>query len=358
MVIKIGINGFGRIGRLALRAVLRNGASNVQVVAINDPYIELEHMAYLFRYDSTHGRFKGDIRYDKSANVLTVNGDSIKVFSQDKPSEIKWGDAGVEYVIEASGKFTSSQKAKAHLRGGVKKVVITAASDDAPIFIMGVNQHRYDTETMNIVSNGSCTTNCLAPLAKVINDNFGIEEGLMITVHGYTATQNSVDGTSSSKWPKGRGAAQNIIPTSTCASKGVGKVIPELDGKLTGMAYRVPVPNVGVVDMTVRLKNPVSYDTIKQTMKAASESKEMARYLGYTEDQVVSQYFCGDSRSCIFDAGASIALNDKFVKLVSWYDNEISYSTRVIDLIEYMASKSRQDYNCNDITHISDRITS
>jgi len=337
MVVKVGINGFGRIGRLTLRAALEN--SGVQVVAVNDPFIELEYMVYMFKYDSTHGSFKGTVTFDAASKSLNVNGKAIKVFSEMKPQAIPWGSAGADYVVESTGVFTTLDKAKAHFEGGAKKVIISAPSGDAPMFVMGVNEAKYDPASMDIVSNASCTTNCLAPLAKVINDNFGIEEGLMTTVHAYTATQKTVDGPSAKKWRDGRGAAQNIIPASTGAAKAVGKVIPELNGKLTGMAFRVPVPDVSVVDLTVRLKKGASYDDIKKVVKAASESKELGRYIGYTDDQVVSQDFRGDTRSSIFDAGAGIALSNNFVKLVSWYDNEYGYSFRVIDLIVYMASR-------------------
>jgi len=337
MVVKVGINGFGRIGRLTLRAALEN--PGVQVVAVNDPFIELEYMVYMFKYDSTHGSFKGSVSHDANAKTLTVDGKNIKVYAEMKPSAIPWAESGAEYVVESTGVFTTLDKAKAHFEGGAKKIVISAPSADAPMFVMGVNEAKYDPATMNIVSNASCTTNCLAPLAKVINDNYGIEEGLMTTVHAYTATQKTVDGPSAKKWRDGRGAAQNIIPASTGAAKAVGKVIPELNGKLTGMAFRVPVPDVSVVDLTVRLKKGASYDEIKKVVKAASESKELGKYIGYTEDQVVSQDFCGDTRSSIFDAGAGIALSNNFVKLVSWYDNEYGYSFRVIDLIVYMASR-------------------
>jgi len=337
MVVKVGINGFGRIGRLTLRAALEN--TNVQVVAVNDPFIELEYMVYMFKYDSTHGAFKGSVSFDAASKTLDVDGRKIKVFAEMKPQAIPWGEAGADFVVESTGVFTTLDKAKAHFEGGAKKVIISAPSADAPMFVMGVNESKYDPASMDIVSNASCTTNCLAPLAKVINDNFGIEEGLMTTVHAYTATQKTVDGPSSKKWRDGRGAAQNIIPASTGAAKAVGKVIPELNGKLTGMAFRVPVPDVSVVDLTVRLKKGASYDEIKKVIKAASESKELGRYIGYTEDQVVSQDFRGDTRSSIFDAGAGIALSNNFVKLVSWYDNEFGYSFRVIDFIVYMASR-------------------
>ncbi|XP_039271371.1 glyceraldehyde-3-phosphate dehydrogenase-like [Styela clava] len=335
MVINIGINGFGRIGRLVTRAAL--GHDGVKIVAINDPFIDLEYMVYMFRYDSTHGPFKGDIKVE--GGKLIINGNAINVYAEKDPSKIPWGTAGADFVVESTGVFTTLEKAGMHLKGGAKRVVISAPSADAPMFVMGVNEEKYDCATMNIVSNASCTTNCLAPLAKVINDNFGIEEGLMTTVHSYTATQKTVDGPSGKSWRDGRGAAQNIIPASTGAAKAVGKVIPELNGKLTGMAFRVPTPNVSVVDLTCRLKKGASYDKIKAAVKSASESGRLKGYLGYTEDKVVSTDFNGDTRSSIFDAGAGIALNDNFVKLVSWYDNEFGYSNRVVDLIKYMASK-------------------
>jgi len=309
---------------------------DIEVVAINDPFIDLEYMVYMFRYDSTHGQFKGTITH--SDGKLIINGKSIVVSMCRNPAEIKWADAGAEYVVESSGVFTTEEKAGLHLQGGAKKVIISAPSADAPMFVMGVNEDKYET-SMNVVSNASCTTNCLAPLAKIINDNFGIIEGLMTTVHATTATQKTVDGPSMKKWRDGRGAAQNIIPASTGAAKAVGKVIPELNGKLTGMAFRVPTPDVSVVDLTVRIKTPASYDDIKAKIKEASESKELSRYMGYTEDQVVSQDFLGDTHSSIFDAQAGIALSDTFVKLVSWYDNEMGYSHRVCDLMKYMASK-------------------
>lgn len=333
MPVNIGINGFGRIGRLVLRAALEK--DGVDVVAINDPFINLEYMAYMFKYDSTHGRFKGEISV--SGDKLVVNGKNIAVFAMMKPEKIPWAENGAKYVVESTGVFTTKEKAQAHFEGGAEKVIISAPSADAPMFVMGVNEDQYDSKTMNIVSNASCTTNCLAPLAKVINDTYGIEEGLMTTIHAYTATQKTVDGPSSKKWRDGRGAAQNIIPASTGAAKAVGKVIPELNGKLTGMAFRVPVPDVSVVDLTVRLKKAASYDEIKATVKAASESGPLKGILGYTEDEVVSQDFLSDPRSSIFDAKAGISLSQNFVKLVSWYDNEYGYSHRVIDLILYMA---------------------
>merc|ERR1712059_142074 len=319
---KIGINGFGRIGRLVLRAAVDKGA---EVVAINDPFIPLDYMVYMFKYDSTHGQFKGEVKED--GKFLYVNGKKITVFNERDPKDIKWGEAGAEYVVESTGVFTTTDKALLHKSGGAKKVIISAPSADAPMFVMGVNHEKYDP-SLEVVSNASCTTNCLAPLAKVINDNYGIIEGLMTTVHATTATQKTVDGPSGKDWRGGRGAAQNIIPSSTGAAKAVGKVIPELNGKLTGMAFRVPTPDVSVVDLTCRLKTGASMDEIKKAIKDASETK-MKGVLGYTEDAVVSCDFNADSRSSIFDANACIQLNNNFVKLVSWYDNEFGYSNRV-----------------------------
>lgn len=329
---KIGINGFGRIGRLVLRSAVEQGA---EVVAVNDPFLNVEYMVYLFKYDSTHGKFTGSV--GKDGDYLVVNGKKIRVYTERDPASIKWAEAGAEYVVESTGVFTTVEKAQAHLKGGAKKVIISAPSADAPMFVCGVNLDAYKPE-YKIVSNASCTTNCLAPLAKVINDNFGIEEGLMTTVHATTATQKTVDGPSGKLWRDGRGAGQNIIPASTGAAKAVGKVIPELNGKLTGMAFRVPVPNVSVVDLTVRLKKDASYDDIKKVVKKASETS-LKGILGYTEEEVVSSDFMTDARSSIFDANAGIALNSKFVKLISWYDNEYGYSNRVVDLIRYMQSK-------------------
>ncbi|XP_060069312.1 glyceraldehyde-3-phosphate dehydrogenase-like [Ylistrum balloti] len=331
--IKVGINGFGRIGRLVLRAAVAKGVS---VVAVNDPFIELEYMVYMLKYDSTHGKFPHSIECDKDNQKLIVNGQPISVFNERDPGNIAWAGAGAEYVVESTGVFTTLEKAGAHKKGGAKKVIISAPSADAPMFVMGVNHKKYDKSSMDIVSNASCTTNCLAPLAKVINDSFGITEGLMTTVHAITATQKTVDGPSGKDWRSGRGCFQSIIPASTGAAKAVGKVIPELNGKLTGMAFRVPVPDVSVVDLTCRLTKPASYDVIKAAIKAASEEGDLKGFLGYTEDKVVSQDFCGDARSSIFDALAGIALNDNFVKLISWYDNEFGYSCRVIDLITHM----------------------
>jgi len=329
---KIGINGFGRIGRLVLRAALEKGCD---VVAINDPFIALDYMVYMFKYDSTHGRFTGDVKAEDGQ--LVVNGKKIAVFSERDPASIPWGKSGADIVVESTGVFTTIEKAGLHLKGGAKKVVISAPSADAPMFVMGVNESSYDP-SMNIVSNASCTTNCLAPLAKVIHDNFEIVEGLMTTVHAITATQKTVDGPSGKLWRDGRGAAQNIIPASTGAAKAVGKVIPALNGKITGMAFRVPVHDVSVVDLTVRLGKPTTMDEIKAKVKAASEGP-LKGILGYTEDEVVSADFIGDNRSSIFDAGAGIMLSPQFVKLISWYDNEYGYSNRVVDLIKYIQTK-------------------
>jgi len=329
---KIGINGFGRIGRLVLRASIEKGA---QVVAINDPFIGVDYMVYLFKYDSTHGRFKGEVKVDGSC--LVVNGNKIQVFQERDPKAIPWSKAGAEYVVESTGVFTTTEKASAHLEGGAKKVIISAPSADAPMFVCGVNLEAYQP-SMKVVSNASCTTNCLAPLAKVIHDNFEIVEGLMTTVHATTATQKTVDGPSGKLWRDGRGAAQNIIPAATGAAKAVGKVIPALNGKLTGMAFRVPVANVSVVDLTVRLGKGASYDDIKAKVKEAANGP-LKGILGYTEEEVVSSDFIGDNHSSIFDAAAGISLNNNFVKLISWYDNEYGYSNRVVDLIKYMQSK-------------------
>jgi len=331
---KIGINGFGRIGRLVLRAAEEKGA---QVVAINDPFIDVEYMVYMFKYDSTHGRFKGDVHHE--GGFLVVNGKKIHVFQERDPSAIPWGKAGADYVVESTGVFTTLDKANAHIKGGAKKVIISAPSADAPMYVMGVNHTKYNPASDHIVSNASCTTNCLAPLAKVVHDNFEIVEGLMTTVHSVTATQKTVDGPSAKLWRDGRGATQNIIPAATGAAKAVGKVIPELNGKLTGMAFRVPTADVSVVDLTCRLKKEATYEQIKAVIKAASESDQWKGILGYTEDEVVSTDFLGDARSSIFDAKAGISLNNHFVKLVSWYDNEYGYSSRVVDLIKYMQTR-------------------
>lgn len=330
-MIKVGINGFGRIGRLVFRASLDR--KDLQVVAINDPFIDLEYMVYMLKYDSVHGRFKGEVSI--KGDKLVVNGNEISVFASMKPEEIPWGSAGADYVVESTGVFTTTEKASAHFKGGAKKVVISAPSADAPMFVMGVNHDKY-TSDLKVVSNASCTTNCLAPLAKVINDNFGIVEGLMTTVHATTATQKTVDGPSNKDWRGGRAAAANIIPSSTGAAKAVGKVIPELNGKLTGMAFRVPTVDVSVVDLTCRLEKSATYDEIKACVKKAAEG-DLKGIMDYTEDAVVSSDFIGEACTSVFDANAGIALNDNFVKLVAWYDNEWGYSNKVIDLITHMA---------------------
>ncbi|XP_076472229.1 glyceraldehyde-3-phosphate dehydrogenase-like [Babylonia areolata] len=330
-MVKVGINGFGRIGRLVLRAAL--DSDGVDVVAVNDPFIDLDYMAYMFMYDSTHGRYKGTV--ETKDKKLVVQGKAISVYQERDPANIPWSKDGADYVVESTGVFTTIDKASAHFKGGAKKVVISAPSADAPMFVMGVNHQTY-TKDKTVVSNASCTTNCLAPLAKVVHDKFGIKEGLMTTVHATTATQKTVDGPSGKDWRGGRGAGQNIIPSSTGAAKAVGKVIPELNGKLTGMAFRVPTPDVSVVDLTVRLEKETSYDEVKAAIKAAAEGP-MKGILGYTEDQVVSQDFVGDKQSSIFDAKAGIGLSSTFMKLVSWYDNEMGYSHRVVDLIKHMA---------------------
>lgn len=332
MAVKVGINGFGRIGRLVFRASVLNPA--IDVVGINDPFIDLEYMVYMLRYDTVHGRFDGDISI--KGDKLVVNGKEIAVYACMDPAEIPWLDCGANYIVESTGKFTTVDTAKAHFKGGAKKVVISAPSADAPMFVMGVNQDSYQKD-MDIVSNASCTTNCLAPLAKVIHDNFGIVEGLMTTVHSITATQLTVDGPSKKDWRGGRAAAHNIIPSSTGAAKAVGKVIPSLNGKLTGMSLRVPTPDVSVVDLTCRLEKAASYEDIKAVMKKASEAPEWAGIIGYTEDKVVSSDFYTDPRTSIFDAEAGISLNDHFVKLVAWYDNEWGYSCKILDLIAHMA---------------------
>jgi len=329
---KVGINGFGRIGRLVFRCALEQG---VDVVGINDPFIPADYMVYMFKYDSTHGRFKGEVSH--KGDKLIVNGKEISVFTEKEPSKIPWGKLGAEYIVESTGVFTTVDKCKPHLDAGAKKVIITAPSADAPMFVMGVNEDKY-TGKETVVSNASCTTNCLAPLAKVIHEKFGIVEALMTTVHSYTATQKTVDGPSNKDWRGGRGAAQNIIPSSTGAAKAVGKVIPDLNGKLTGMAFRVPTPNVSVVDLTARLSKGAKYEDICAAIKEAANGP-LKGILAYTDDEVVSTDFIGDTNSSIFDAKAGISLNDNFVKLVSWYDNEYGYSNRVVDLIKYIAKK-------------------
>jgi len=332
MSINIGINGFGRIGRLVMRAA--KNKPNINIVAVNDPFIPVDYMQYMYKYDTVHGRCGQEVSHSKENSTITVDGKPIKVFGELDPAKIDWGAAGADYVVESTGVFTTTEKASAHLTGGAKKVVISAPSGDAPMFVMGVNEDGYNN-SMNVVSNASCTTNCLAPFAKVVNDEFGIVEGLMTTVHAVTATQQTVDGPSQKDWRGGRAACYNIIPSSTGAAKAVGKVIPALNGKLTGMAFRVPTADVSVVDLTVRLEKGASYETICAAIKAASEGK-MKGVLGYQDEDIVSSDFIGDTHSSIFDQKAGIALSDNFVKLVSWYDNEAGYSMRVLDLISHM----------------------
>ncbi|MCG8472641.1 MAG: type I glyceraldehyde-3-phosphate dehydrogenase [Desulfobacterales bacterium] len=330
-MIKIGINGFGRIGRLVFRAaILRD---DIEVVAIND-LIDVDYIAYMLKYDSTHGRFDGTVAVEDGN--LVVNGKTIRVTAERNPEDLAWDAVGAEYVVEATGLFLTDEKARAHVKAGAKKVVLSAPSKDAtPMFVMGVNHKEYAGQ--DIVSNASCTTNCLAPLAHVVHNAFGIVEGLMTTVHATTATQKTVDGPSNKDWRGGRGAGQNIIPSSTGAAKAVGKVIPALNGKLTGMAFRVPTPDVSVVDLTCRLEKPATYDEIKAALKEASEG-DLKGILAYTEDAVVSTDFVGEPCTSIFDAGAGIALNDNFVKLISWYDNEWGYSCKVLDLLKHVAT--------------------
>ncbi len=329
-MVKVGINGFGRIGRLVFRAAIERG--DVEVVAVNDPFIDVEYMMYMLKYDSAHGRFNG--KMEEKDGKLVVNGHVVTVYNIMDPKDIPWKEAGAEYVLESTGLFTTMDKASAHFNGGAKKVIISAPSADAPMFVMGVNNNTY-TKDMTIVSNASCTTNCLAPLTKVIDDNFGIIEGLMTTVHSTTATQKTVDGPSKKDWRGGRSASANIIPSSTGAAKAVGKVIPHLNGKLTGMSFRVPTIDVSVVDLTCRLEKPATYEEIKAAVKRACEN-EMKGIMDYTEDDVVSSDFLSDAHTSIFDAKAGIALNDNFVKLVSWYDNEWGYSNKALDLIKHM----------------------
>lgn len=330
MSIKLGINGFGRIGSLAFSASLdREGA---EVVAINDPFITADYMVYMLKHDSVHGAFKGEVHEENGD--LIVNGRTIKVYNEKEPANIPWGANGVEYVLECSGVFTTIETASEHLKGGAKKVIISAPSKDAPMFVMGVNNSTY-TSDMTVVSNASCTTNCLAPLAKVIHDKFGIKDGLMTTVHSTTATQKTVDGASKKDWRGGRAASANIIPSSTGAAKAVGKVIPSLNGKLTGMSFRVPTVDVSVVDLTVNLERGASYEEICAAIKEASEG-ELKGILGYTDELLVSSDFIHDPRTCIFDEKAGIALTDTFVKLVAWYDNEWGYSNKLVDLAVYM----------------------
>jgi len=329
MSIKVGINGFGRIGRLVFRAA--SNRDDIEIVGINDPFLDPAYMVYLIKYDTVFGRFNKEI--SAGDNQIILNGKNIAVFSEKNPVDIKWSSCGAEYVVESTGLFLSTEKAQGHIDGGAKRVILSAPSKDTPMFVMGVNHKTY-TADMSIISNASCTTNCLAPVAKVLNDNFGIVEGLMTTVHAVTATQKAADGPSGKNWRDGRACGVNIIPASTGAAKAVGKVIPELNGKLTGMAFRVPTQDVSVVDLTCRLEKGASYDEIKQAMKAASEG-HLKGILGYTEDMVVSSDFIGESCTSIFDADAGISLNQNFVKIISWYDNEWGYSCKVLDLIAY-----------------------
>lgn len=333
MAIKVGINGFGRIGKLVLQAAFEKG--EVEVVAINDPSVKADYMVYMLKYDTVHGKFNADIKSED--NSLIINGKTIKIYNELDPHNVPWGENNVDIVLECSGVFTTLEKAQAHLDSGAKKVIISAPSKDAPMFVMGVNNEDYEPH-MNIISNASCTTNCLAPLAKVINDNFGIKEGLMTTVHSITATQKTVDGSSKKDWRGGRAASTNIIPSSTGAAKAVGKVIPELNGKLTGMAFRVPTVDVSVVDLTCTLEKPATYEEICKAVKVASEG-ELKGILEYVDEDLVSSDFIHDSHTCIFDSKAGIQLTDTFVKLIAWYDNEWGYSNKLVDLAIYVSKK-------------------
>jgi glyceraldehyde 3-phosphate dehydrogenase len=333
MAIKVGINGFGRIGKLVFQAALEKG--EVDIVAINDPFISADYMAYMVKFDTVHGRFNGEVKAED--NKLIVNGKTINVYNEMDPHNIPWGSEGVEYVLECSGVFTTLEKAQAHIDAGAKKVIISAPSKDAPMFVMGVNNETYDP-SMTIISNASCTTNCLAPLAKIINDNFGIKEGLMTTVHSTTATQKTVDGASKKDWRGGRAASANIIPSSTGAAKAVGKVIPELNGRLTGMSFRVPTVDVSVVDLTCTLEKAATYEEICNAVKKASEN-ELKGIVEYVDEDVVSSDFIHDPHTSIFDSKAGIQLTDNFVKLVAWYDNEWGYSNKLVDLAIYISKK-------------------
>lgn len=336
MTIRVGINGFGRIGRFVFRAAAAR--DDIEIVGIND-LIDVDYMAYMLKYDSTHGRFNGTV--EVVDGNLVVNGKSVRVTAERNPEDLKWNEINVDVVVESTGLFLTDESARKHITAGAKQVVLSAPSkDDTPMFVSGVNQHTYAGQ--DIVSNASCTTNCLAPIAKILNDNWGIADGLMTTVHATTATQKAVDAPSAKDWRGGRGAAQNIIPSSTGAAKAVGKVIPELNGKLTGMAFRVPTPNVSVVDLTVNLKNSATYEEICAAMKKASEG-ELKGILGYTEDAVVSNDFIGETCTSVFDASAGIALTDTFVKVISWYDNEIGYSNKVLDLVAYISEYTNSD---------------
>jgi len=340
MAFNYGINGFGRIGRLVLRAQVTNKPDAAHPVAINEPFMDLDYMVYMFKYDSTHGPFKGDVHADKTEKKLVIKFQGkehhIAVFAEKDPTKIPWGESKADIVVESTGIFLTIPQAEAHIKGGAKKVIITAPSADAPMFVMGVNHTKYE-KSNNIISNASCTTNCLAPLAKIINERFTIVEGLMTTVHSITATQKTVDGPSGKDWRAGRGANQNIIPATTGAAKAVGKVLPQLDGKLTGMSFRVGTPDVSVVDLTCRIEKPATYQEICQAVKEYSEG-ELKGIMGYTNDEVVSSDFIGSQFSSIFDEKAGISLNKNFVKLIAWYDNEWGYSNRVIDLASHVAS--------------------
>ncbi|SNR61707.1 type I glyceraldehyde-3-phosphate dehydrogenase [Lutibacter flavus] len=329
-MIKVGINGFGRIGRLALRSIINR--ENIEVVAIND-LLDVSHLAYLLKFDSVHGRFKGTIEIEKE--MLIVNGKSIRITSEKKPENIKWDQVDVDFVIESTGYFTDINSAALHLKGGAKKVAISAPSIDAPMFVMGVNNKELTKDDL-VFSNASCTTNCLAPIVKVLHENFGVIEGLVTTVHSTTSSQNTVDGPSKN-WRRGRAALNNMIPTTTSASEALSKIIPEMDGKILAMAVRVPIVDVSLVDLTVRLKKSTNYKAIKSAMKYASEN-ELKGILGYTEDEVVSQDFVSEPRTSVFDASAGLELNENFFKIISWYDNEFGYANKIVDLIEYSAS--------------------
>ena len=331
MSVKVGINGFGRIGRLVFRAAIDN--PQVEVTGVNDPFIDLDYMVYMLKYDTVHGPFKGTV--ELQGDSLLVNGKPVKVFGEMDPAQIDWASCGAEYIVESTGVFTTKDKAAAHFKGGAKKVLISAPSADAPMFVMGVNEAEYKAD-MDVVSNASCTTNCLAPLAKVVHDKWGIVEGLMTTVHAMTATQKTVDGPSKKDWRGGRAAAHNIIPSSTGAAKAVGKVIPDLNGKLTGMAFRVPTSDVSVVDLTVELNKEASYEDICKAMKAASESGPLKGVLAYTDEKVVSTDFRGQNMPSIFDAEAGIALDPTFVKVVAWYDNEYGYTCNMLRVVEHI----------------------
>jgi len=334
-MVALGISGFGRIGRLVCKAACIKEPGSVK--AVNDPFCDVEYAAYLFKYDSTHGKYKGEVSYDKEKSTLSVDGKEIKFYAVRTPSEVPWGAAGAEIVCESTGIFTTIDKASEHLKGGCKKVIISAPSADAPMFVMGVNQDKY-TKDVNVLSNASCTTNCLAPLAKIIHEEYGIVKGLMTTVHATTATQKTVDGPSGKDWRGGRGAGQNIIPSSTGAAKAVGKVLPALNGKLTGMAFRVPTPDVSVVDLTCIIEKEASYDEICALIKAKCDTPEYKGIMAYTDEQVVSNDFISDSASSTFDAKAGIGLDKTFVKLVSWYDNEWGYSNRLVELAMHVTS--------------------